>query len=364
MNNFLYQGFAVGLRSLLIFALFYSVKTNLDDVEASYVILNFSAAVITSVVLSFGQDQVFILNKSIKVPYSIIYIRCCFMLLFLVGMFLGWIKIAFVLTAFGLMFLLEIKSCVKFSLNHKQDALANLLALVLYILLSQYFVDVANAFGIAVFVGSLPVWFYMIEISRDIQFNFRFYLQMLVSGLLFYSLLNVDWIFFKYMGDSVEFTDFALAQKIALNLSLLASVMGSVVIGWNSPINKKRVIIYYLLGGTLAVAIYLFVPYFLLRIFQVGNGSLSGIYLWFLVLLSLRFILSWAELPLKREGSPLLRLYTALAVVVLYFASASFLFTLSGAEGLVHAMILVHVVYILFLFSYNYKLKLWNRTYE
>ena len=364
MINFLFQGLAVGLKSLLVFALFYMVKTKLDAVEASYIILNFSAAVVASVLLSFGQDQVFILKKSIKVPYSIMYIRFCWMLLLSVGFFLGWIPFAFILTTFGLMFLLEIKSCAKYSMKHKWDAIANLLALLLFILFSYYTDDYATAFGISVFFGALPVWLNMIEISRDIHFNFRFYFQFLISGLLFYSFLNIDWIFFKYLGNSVEFTDYALAQKIALNLSLIATIMGSVVIGWTSAINNKRVIIYYFLGGTVALLIYLLVPYFLLRIFMVGDGTLSGIYLWFLVLLLLRFVLSWAELPLKREGSPLIRIYTASAILMMYLAIGMFLFRLSGAVGLVQAMIGVHVLYITFLFLYNYKFKLWNRTYE
>jgi len=364
MINFLFQGLAVGLKSLLVFALFYMVKTKLDDVEASHIILNFSAAVVASVLLSFGQDQVFILKKSIKVPYSIMYIRFCWMLLLSVGFFLGWIPFAFILTTFGLMFLLEIKSCAKYSMKHKWDAIANLLALLLFILFSYYTDDYATAFGISVFFGALPVWLNMIEISRDIHFNFRFYFQFLISGLLFYSFLNIDWIFFKYLGNSVEFTDYALAQKIALNLSLIATIMGSVVIGWTSAINNKRVIIYYFLGGTVALLIYLLVPYFLLRIFMVGDGTLSGIYLWFLVLLLLRFVLSWAELPLKREGSPLIRIYTASAILMMYLAIGMFLFRLSGAVGLVQAMIGVHVLYITFLFLYNYKFKLWNRTYE
>lgn len=351
------------MRSILVFSFFYLIKENNSEIEASKALLEFSSAVFLSIFLIFGQDQMFILKRSKDIPLALIHIRFYVLIILLLGTLLNLYQLSFVLTIVGMALMQEIKSCVKFSLNHKLDAIANIIALLIFLALSSIIQDLSLAFGLSVLTASLPIWYVTVNVVRSVKTDFSYYFKMFVSSILLYAFLNIDWLFFKYSVYTAEFADFTIMQKIALNLTLLASVLGNVTVGMSSSILKKSVLFYYAISLMLAVLIYIFSPLLLLSIFGIGDGELTGIYLYFLALIVFRFVISWLEIPLKRDAGPELRFVISLLMLLSYIIIGWYMLAYKGPIGLVIAMILVHGIYTAYLLYYNSKFSLWSRVY-
>ena len=145
MIKILFQGISVVCRSALVFLLFYWAKLHLTDIEASETAMIIAESIFFSVIVIFGQDQIFIYDRTDRVDKDVIRIRIILLLLISVLSFAEIISPFVVFLTIAFVFLNDIKSVAKYNGKHELDALVNFSALGLFTLASMLIEDLILA---------------------------------------------------------------------------------------------------------------------------------------------------------------------------------------------------------------------------
>jgi hypothetical protein len=364
MIKILFQGISVVCRSALVFLLFYWAKFHLTDVEATEIAMMVAESIFLSVILIFGQDQIFIYFRTDRVDRDVISIRIVILLLITLLFFADIISVFVLFLTMAFVFLNDIKSVAKYNGKHELDALANISALGLFAVSSILTDHLILAFTISVFIPSAIIWLRSTNLSKVRSGSIRIKFQFFISSLFLYSLLNVDWLFFKYFTWDSIFMDYSIVQKVVLNLSLLGSVLANVVVGWPAAVVEKKVLLYFACSVVLVSFVYLLSPYIFLSFFDISTDLQGDIFGLFFAILLTRMVLSWIEIPLKREAGPKLRIAFSFGLLMIYLSGSLLLVFSHGYVGLLYGMLLVNVLYILGLTLYNFKNRLWIKEYR
>ena len=368
MINFIYQGFAVSFRTLLIFLFLYLVNNELDSLNTSKIIAEFTYSSIFANIICFGFDYSFIQDDSKKVDLKSFLLKIFFGLLIsiLIILILN-LSHLIIFYSVSLSLPLMFKGYVRLMNIHKLDFSLNLICLILFVLLIIFFEPNTEQYLILLSFSIFIVFFtgLVLQLKFINKSNFSFVidsffrsLPLMIYALFSYLLSNIDVYFFEFLGKLESYNIYAISNKFFLNLSLAAVVLSNYRINFifNEKYSKRYFLEFICLGLFISIIIFFIADEILYFIFSgeytIGYKEL----LVFCIILFVRFINTYLGIKVLKLISNWKRLIIMIITLLLHCILLYVLITKYDWRGALYANFLSISLLTFLNFYYTYKL--------
>ena len=229
MTKLIFQTFAVGLRSILVFVFIFVLTTHSNAEVSSQTLLEFTYASIFSCIISFGFDYSLVQDgkKSIE------------LLSFLAKLVIGTIIVILIIYcqslntnilfySFSLSCASIFKGLVRLKQVHKADFFVNLSSLLVFLAL-VYIINITDflwGLSISILISNLIALYVKSEFYINSNFSEIFNTihssaPLALYSVISYLLLNVDVYIFDYLGKVNSYQDFTIPNRFFLNLTMV-----------------------------------------------------------------------------------------------------------------------------------------------
>lgn len=229
MINILFQSFAVGLRSILIFVFIY-VLTKFSDTETtSFILLEFTYASIFSYIISYGLDYSIVQDGKNSIElYSFLSKIIFGVLIVLTLIYIQNLNLKLLFYAISLSSASVFKGLVRLKQLHKLDCAVNFSILLIFLAL-VFIADIIDYLG---YLSFSILIFNLIALSSKVNFyrntNFNDILSSLITStplalysVISYLLLNVDVYVFDYLDKVNSYQEFTIPNRFFINLTMI-----------------------------------------------------------------------------------------------------------------------------------------------
>lgn len=231
MINILFQSFAVGLRSILIFVFIY-VLTKFSDAETtSFILLEFTYASIFSYIISYGLDYSIVQDGKNSIElYSFLSKIIFGVLIVLTLIYIQNLNLKLLFYAISLSSASVFKGLVRLKQLHKLDCAVNFSILLIFLAL-VFIADIIDYDYLGYLSFSILI-FNLIALSSKVNFyrntNFNDILSSLITStplalysIISYLILNVDVYVFDYLDKVNSYQEFTIPNRFFMNLTMI-----------------------------------------------------------------------------------------------------------------------------------------------